>query len=143
MRSDQQSFGRLCLFGKAPRNHCGGARLERQIKAFHFLHEHKITSLGTGNASDAANITIIPDNPRADHFGNLADPPLHGTCFIRLRRERKAEAYNEVVEKKIFWIIFIFLGLVADFTLPILWSMVATIPIAVVSWWIAYRSEWF
>src|SRR5260370_31811399 len=100
MRSDQQSFGRLCLFGKAPRNHCGGTRLERQIKVFHFLHEHKITSLGTGNACDAANLTIIPDNPRSDRFGNFADPPLHGTCFIRLRWERKAEAYNEVVEKK-------------------------------------------
>jgi hypothetical protein len=49
----------------------------------------------------------------------------------------------EVMEKKIFWIIFILLGLVADFALPLLWSLVATIPIAVVSWWIAYRSDWF
>ena len=47
------------------------------------------------------------------------------------------------MEKKIFWIVFILLGLVADFALPILWSLVATIPIAVLSWWIAYRSDWF
>lgn len=47
------------------------------------------------------------------------------------------------VEKKIFWTIFLLLGLIADFTLPLMWSLIATIPIAVVSWWIAYRSAWF
>jgi hypothetical protein len=47
------------------------------------------------------------------------------------------------VEKKIFWILFIFLGLIADFVLPLWWALVATIPIAVASWWIAYRSDWF
>ena len=52
-------------------------------------------------------------------------------------------AYNDHVEKKIFWIVFILLGLVADFVLPLWWGLVATIPIAVVSWWVAYRSEWF
>jgi hypothetical protein len=108
------------------------------------LHEHEIASSSTGNARDPADLNaIVPDYARSDRFGNLADPPLHGTCFIRLREERKAEAYNEVVEKKIFWIIFILLGLVADFALPLLWSLVATIPIAVLSWWIAYRSDWF
>ena len=52
-------------------------------------------------------------------------------------------AWNSFVEKKIFWIVFILLGLLADFLLPIWWGLVATIPIAVVSWWVAYRSEWF
>lgn len=47
------------------------------------------------------------------------------------------------MEKKIFWILFVVLGLVADFVLPFWWGVVATIPIAVVSWWVAYRSEWF
>jgi hypothetical protein len=47
------------------------------------------------------------------------------------------------MEKKIFWGIFILLGLVADFVLPIWLSLVATIPIGVLSWWIAYRSDWF
>lgn len=35
------------------------------------------------------------------------------------------------------------LGLIADFTLPLLWSAILTIPILILSWWIAYRSEWF
>ncbi len=47
------------------------------------------------------------------------------------------------MEKKIFWAVFVALGLIADFTLPLLWAVLATIPIAVLSWWIAYRSEWF
>jgi hypothetical protein len=47
------------------------------------------------------------------------------------------------VERKIFWTVFLILGLIADFTLPLMWSLVATIPIAFVSWWIAYRSAWF
>jgi hypothetical protein len=39
--------------------------------------------------------------------------------------------------------IFIILGLIADFTLPLLWGVAATIPILIISWWIAYRSDWF
>jgi hypothetical protein len=51
--------------------------------------------------------------------------------------------YNIVMEKKIFWISFTLLGLLADFTLPLWWALIATIPCVFVSWWIAYRSEWF
>jgi len=47
------------------------------------------------------------------------------------------------VERKIFWLMFIGLGLVADMFLPLLWGLAATVPIAFLSWWIAYRSEWF
>jgi hypothetical protein len=47
------------------------------------------------------------------------------------------------VERKIFWGSFLLLGLLADFLLPIWWALAATIPIAFVSWWIAYRSDWF
>jgi len=47
------------------------------------------------------------------------------------------------MERKIFWIIFAMLGLIADFILPFWWSVALTIPIGVLSWWIAYRSEWF
>ena len=46
------------------------------------------------------------------------------------------------MEKKIFWAIFMVLGLIADFTLPLMWSLILTLPILVLSWWIAYRSEW-
>jgi hypothetical protein len=45
------------------------------------------------------------------------------------------------VQKKIFWIVFIILGLLADISLPIWWALFATIPIAFVSWWVAYRSD--
>jgi hypothetical protein len=49
----------------------------------------------------------------------------------------------ECVERKIFWIVFTLLGLLADFILPLWWALAATIPIGVLSWWVAYRSEWF
>jgi hypothetical protein len=38
---------------------------------------------------------------------------------------------------------FIMLGLIADIALPFVWGIVATIPILMLSWWVAYRSEWF
>jgi hypothetical protein len=47
------------------------------------------------------------------------------------------------MQRKIFWITFATIGLIADFALPFSWALVATIPIGVVSWWIAYRSDWF
>ncbi len=34
-------------------------------------------------------------------------------------------------------------GLMADVILPLWWALGATIPICLVSWWIAYRSDWF
>jgi hypothetical protein len=47
------------------------------------------------------------------------------------------------LQKKIFWMLFMVLSLVADFALPLIWGLLATIPIALISWWVAYRSEWF
>jgi hypothetical protein len=47
------------------------------------------------------------------------------------------------MQSKIFWLLFITLGLIADVILPFMWSLVATIPIVIFSWWVAYRSEWF
>lgn len=47
------------------------------------------------------------------------------------------------VERKIFWMTFIVLGLIADVVLPLWWGLAATIPIFFVSWWVAYRSHWF
>lgn len=46
------------------------------------------------------------------------------------------------MQKKMFWMIFLGLSLVADFSLPLLWSVVATLPIFALSWWIVYRSDW-
>jgi len=47
------------------------------------------------------------------------------------------------MERKIFWISFTVLGIMADVVLPIWWGLLATIPIAFGSWWMAYRSGWF
>jgi len=47
------------------------------------------------------------------------------------------------MERKIFWAVFVILGLLADFLLPLLWGVVATIPIVFIAWWVAYRSDWF
>jgi hypothetical protein len=47
------------------------------------------------------------------------------------------------MQRKVFWLLFTVLGLMADFILPIIWGIVATIPILILSWWVAYRSEWF
>jgi len=47
------------------------------------------------------------------------------------------------VQKKIFWVLVAVLGLIADLALPLWWALLATIPIFIVSWWIAYRSDWF
>jgi hypothetical protein len=46
------------------------------------------------------------------------------------------------MERKVFWGVFIVLGLIADLTLPLVWGIVATIPIVIFSWWVAYRSGW-
>jgi hypothetical protein len=45
------------------------------------------------------------------------------------------------MQRKVFWTVFGVLGIVAD--LPFWWALGATIPLAWVSWWIAYRSNWF
>jgi len=47
------------------------------------------------------------------------------------------------VERKIFWLTFGVLGLIADFILPFWWALAATIPVFMISWWVAYRSDWF
>ena len=47
------------------------------------------------------------------------------------------------MQRKMFWIIFTLLGLLADFTLPFWWACAATIPAGIAAWWIAYRSDWF
>lgn len=47
------------------------------------------------------------------------------------------------MQRKIFWGTFSLLGLVADFTLPFWWAVAATLPIFYLSWWLAYRSDWF
>jgi len=47
------------------------------------------------------------------------------------------------MQRKVFWTTFSVLGIVADLALPVWWALGATIPLIWVSWWIAYRSDWF
>lgn len=47
------------------------------------------------------------------------------------------------MERKVFWIAFTVLGLVADLLLPLWWAIAATVPITYTAWWVAYRSDWF
>jgi len=47
------------------------------------------------------------------------------------------------VERKVFWLTFTVLGLIADVMLPLWWAVGATIPIFAFSWWFAYMSGWF
>jgi hypothetical protein len=56
---------------------------------------------------------------------------------------KESSGYNQAMPRKVFWMSFMLLGLLADFTLPLTWALIATIPIAWVSWWVAYRSDWF
>jgi len=51
--------------------------------------------------------------------------------------------YTQLMQRKMFWISFTVIGLLADLVLPFWWAVAATIPVLALSWWIAYRSEWF
>ena len=48
-----------------------------------------------------------------------------------------------MMQRKIFWITFGSLGLLADLVLPVWWALAATIQLLAFSWWFAYRSRWF
>ncbi len=62
---------------------------------------------------------------------------------VRLVLRAREKHYNFTMERKVFWMVFTVLGIVADFLLPIWWGLMATVPIAFIAWWVAYRSEWF
>jgi hypothetical protein len=63
--------------------------------------------------------------------------------FAHAAPRRCGSIYNKSMQKKIFWTTFAVLGLIADFALPLWWALFATIPIGYISWWFAYRSDWF
>jgi hypothetical protein len=47
------------------------------------------------------------------------------------------------MQKKVFWTVFSLMGLMADLMLPFWWAVGATVPLLWLSWWVAYRSDWF
>lgn len=83
--------------------------------------------------------------------GDTLKRALTGT--VQLKRHHNTPARNsdesrwgvtmEDMQRKIFWGVFISLGLLADIMLPLVWGLIATLPIGILSWWVAYRSDWF
>lgn len=75
----------------------------------------------------------------------VSTPATDGKCtiYLEISPGRKRSAYNQRMEKKVFWMVFFSLGLLADFLLPLWWGVAATIPIVFIAWWVAYRSDWF
>jgi hypothetical protein len=71
------------------------------------------------------------------------------TNGFECKRSVHADIYNQLagetnlMQRKIFWITFTVIGLLAEMALPFWWSLAATVPIGMLSWWIAYRSDWF
>ena len=47
------------------------------------------------------------------------------------------------MQRRIFWLTFLALSVVADIYLPLAWGLALTIPIIILAWWFAYRSGWF
>ena len=47
------------------------------------------------------------------------------------------------MERKVFWLLYITLGLIMDFSMPMEWSLPLNIPLIILCWWVAYRSGWF
>jgi hypothetical protein len=92
MRNDQQDLGRNSrCFGEVADNNRRRSRLQRSRQAFVVFREYNISGRGCRHAGDSAYLDAsIAHQARSDRLGNLADPPFHCTCFIRLRPERKA-----------------------------------------------------
>jgi hypothetical protein len=51
--------------------------------------------------------------------------------------------YCTAVQRKIFWLLLITTSVVADVCLPFVWGLIATLPLVLLCWWVAYRSGWF
>jgi hypothetical protein len=47
------------------------------------------------------------------------------------------------MQRRIFWLLLITLGIALDVALPWTWSLALSLPLVVLCWWIAYRSGWF
>ena len=47
------------------------------------------------------------------------------------------------MQKKMFWLLFMTLGLVLDFAVPLVWGLILKLPLLVLCWWMAFRSGWF
>jgi hypothetical protein len=48
-----------------------------------------------------------------------------------------------LMQRKIFWLLFLTLGALMDLLVPWIWGLALTLPLLVLCWWTAYRSGWF
>jgi hypothetical protein len=46
------------------------------------------------------------------------------------------------MQRKIFWLT-VFVLSVVTWWLPLVWQVFAIVPIVLIAWWVAYRSDWF
>jgi hypothetical protein len=78
-------------------------------------------------------------------ISSASSVPLRFKVLGLVRRDPgdQNQWYGFLVEKKIFWMLFIVLGLIMDVALPLWWSLALTLPLLVLCWWVAYRSGWF
>jgi hypothetical protein len=89
-----------------------------------------------------------PDGVDATAY--VASSSAHGYVVIRadslsaVTLTARVIRYNRAdMQRKVFWLTFSALGIIADLALPFWWAMAATIPVGMLAWWIAYRSDWF
>ncbi len=118
---------------------CGTLLNEKYVSVNAVLHRSGETWSGCGWSRRGAIPSVsVPDrchSARARH--DWYSRPVQAGQTV------SDPAVDWPLERKIFWLTFIVLGLVADVVLPVWWALGATIPIFLVSWWVAYRSDWF
>jgi hypothetical protein len=102
--------------------------------------------LDAGNGCDLC--TAIAHESTLQELGEFFERAFHGFLYSSTTRGRKGAPLGDthtiaVMQRRIFWLVFIVLGLTADFLLPLWWAVLATAPIVAIAWWVAYRSDWF
>ena len=110
------------------------AGLVREIVAASFF--------GTSAAGSAFTIAYQIPNLVANLFAQAALSAAFVPVFTDLLQQgRKRDAVK--LASTLFWLILIGLDTVVGFTVSFMWSLVLTIPIIFLSWWMAYKSGWF
>jgi hypothetical protein len=129
--------------GRDAHDHRGGVGSKGSREMLLVFDEDQISRLRGLDAADASDFSILAHQAGTDIIRDLLQAALHCIFVYAWGSKEKPWHYNHDMEPKIFWIAFILLGLLADFLLPLGWALLATLPILFVSWWIAYRSDWF
>jgi len=90
---NQKCLLRLCRLGETRGDNGGSFRLQRRFEMLLVFNKNQIAGPGTRYARNAADFrTLVADNLCPYSLCDLPNCSLHGTCFIRLRAERKVSA---------------------------------------------------